>query len=107
MKVLSYLSEFLIPILIFYIVAMGVCAKRNVYKDFMNGAGEGLGMVVKIMPTIDGGGNCASSFRIFRVCGRTAWAFGRENSFPGTAGSLSDHQNVFRIWCNRPSFRSV
>ena len=52
MKVLSYLSEFLIPILIFYIVAMGVCAKRNVYKDFMNGAGEGLGMVVKIMPTM-------------------------------------------------------
>ena len=52
MKLLSYFSEFMIPILIFYIVAMGVCAKRNVYEDFMKGAKEGLGMVVKIMPTM-------------------------------------------------------
>ena len=52
MKILSYLSEFLIPILIFYIVVMGVCAKRNVYEDFMKGAKEGLEMVVKIMPTM-------------------------------------------------------
>ena len=52
MKLLSYFSEFMIPILLFYIVAMGVCAKRNVYEDFMKGAKEGLGMVVKIMPTM-------------------------------------------------------
>ena len=52
MKVLSYLSEFLIPILIFYIVATGICAKRNVYEDFMNGAKEGLGLIVKMMPTM-------------------------------------------------------
>lgn len=52
MKFLSYLSEFMIPILIFYIVAMGVCTKRNVYEDFLKGAKDGLGMVVKIMPTM-------------------------------------------------------
>ena len=52
MKVLSYLSEFLIPILIFYIVATGICAKKNVYEDFMNGAKEGLGLIVKMMPTM-------------------------------------------------------
>lgn len=52
MHLLSYFSEFMIPVLIFYIVAMGVCAKRNVYEDFMNGAKDGLGMVVKIMPTM-------------------------------------------------------
>lgn len=52
MKFLSYLSEFMIPILIFYIVAMGVAAKRNVYEDFMKGAKEGIGTVVKIMPTM-------------------------------------------------------
>lgn len=52
MKVLSYLSEFMIPILIFYIVAMGVCSKRNVYEDFMKGAKDGLATVVKIMPTM-------------------------------------------------------
>lgn len=52
MKIFSYLSEFMIPILIFYIVAMGVCTKRNVYEDFMKGAKDGLTLVVKIMPTM-------------------------------------------------------
>lgn len=52
MRLLSYFSEFLIPILIFYIIAMGVCRKRNVYADFMKGAKDGLSTVVKIMPTL-------------------------------------------------------
>ncbi len=52
MKFLTYLSEFMIPILIFYIVMMGVCAKRNVYEDFMKGAKDGLSLVLKIMPTM-------------------------------------------------------
>ena len=52
MKLFTYLSEFMIPILLFYIVAMGVCAKRNVYEDFMKGAKDGLSLVVKIMPTM-------------------------------------------------------
>lgn len=52
MKFLSYLSEFMIPILIFYIVAMGLAAKRNIYEDFMKGAKDGLDTVVKIMPTM-------------------------------------------------------
>ena len=52
MKFFTYLSEFMIPILMFYIVAMGVCAKRNVYEDFMKGAKDGLSLVVRIMPTM-------------------------------------------------------
>lgn len=52
MRFLAYLSEFMIPILIFYIVAMGVAAKRNVYQDFMKGAKDGIGTVMKIMPTM-------------------------------------------------------
>lgn len=52
MKLLSYLSEYMIPILIFYIVAMGICGKKNVYEDFMKGAKDGLLLVVKIMPTM-------------------------------------------------------
>ena len=52
MKLLSYLSEFMIPILIFYIVAIGVIKKKNVYEDFMKGAKDGLLLVVKVMPTM-------------------------------------------------------
>lgn len=52
MKLLTYLSEYMIPVLIFYIVAMGICGKKNVYEDFMKGAKDGLLLVVKIMPTM-------------------------------------------------------
>ena len=52
MKLLTYLSEFMIPFLIFYIVLMGICAKKNVYEDFMKGAKDGLELVFKIMPTM-------------------------------------------------------
>ena len=52
MNVLSNLSEFMIPAMIFYIVAMGTVKKKNVYEDFMNGAKDGLWLVVKIMPTM-------------------------------------------------------
>ena len=52
MNLLSGLSEFMIPLLIFYIVLMGICAKKNVYENFMKGAKDGLYLVVKIMPTM-------------------------------------------------------
>lgn len=52
MKFFTYLSEFMIPFLIFYIVLMGLCAKRNIYEDFMKGAKDGLELVFKIMPTM-------------------------------------------------------
>ena len=38
MKLLNGLSELMIPLLIFYIVLMGIFGKKNVYEDFMRGA---------------------------------------------------------------------
>lgn len=52
MKLLGNLSELLVPLLIFFIVAAGLLAKQNVYEHFMKGAKEGLSMTVKIMPTM-------------------------------------------------------
>lgn len=52
MKISGYLSELLVPVLIFYIVAAGVASKQNVYEHFMKGAKDGLSMVIKIMPTM-------------------------------------------------------
>lgn len=46
------LSEWLIPSLILWIVAVGVIKKRNVYEDFMEGAKEGVFLVWKILPTM-------------------------------------------------------
>lgn len=54
MKVLTHLSDIIIPLLIFYIVGYGYVSKVKVYESFLEGAGEGLKIVVKIVPTLIG-----------------------------------------------------
>lgn len=54
MKVLSYISDILIPIIIFYIVAYGWISKVKVYEVFLKGARDGLKVVVDIVPTLVG-----------------------------------------------------
>ncbi len=54
MKVILYLSDLLVPILIFYVVAHGISAKRPVYDDFVKGAKDGLQTVIQILPTLVG-----------------------------------------------------
>ena len=45
MKALTYLSGFMIPFLIFYIVGYGLLSKRDIYGDFLKGTEDGLHMV--------------------------------------------------------------
>lgn len=54
MKFIVYLSDFIMPLLIFYIVGMGILAKKNIYDDFVRGAKDGLKTVIGIMPTLIG-----------------------------------------------------
>lgn len=54
MRLLSFLSDFLVPLLIFYVVGFGLLMKRPVYDDFMKGAKNGLKTVVRILPTLIG-----------------------------------------------------
>lgn len=54
MKGIMYISDFLVPLLIFYLVAYGVISKINVYDNFMKGAEDGIKTVLKITPTILG-----------------------------------------------------
>ena len=49
-NVLSNLSNIIIPVIIFYIVAQGLAAKKNVYEDFVKGAKDGFHTVIQIMP---------------------------------------------------------
>jgi spore maturation protein B len=49
-----FLSDALIPILVFYIVGFGILMKKNVYDDFLMGAKEGIQTVVGILPTLVG-----------------------------------------------------
>ena len=50
--VLFNISNIIIPVIIFYIIAYGIASKTKVYEDFVNGAKDGLKTVVGIMPTL-------------------------------------------------------
>lgn len=52
--VLSNISNIIIPVLLFYIVAYGLLKKRDVYEDFVSGAITGGKTVIGILPTLIG-----------------------------------------------------
>lgn len=54
MQFLIYLSNFMIPIIIFYILVTGLLEKRPVYDDFVHGAKDGIKTVFSILPTLIG-----------------------------------------------------
>ena len=54
MNVLANISNIIIPVLIFYIVAYGLIKKIQVYEAFVKGTKEGLKTVIGIAPTLIG-----------------------------------------------------
>ncbi len=53
-SVLSNISNIIIPVILFYIVAYGISNRGNVYEDFIRGAKDGFHTVIQIMPTLIG-----------------------------------------------------
>ena len=51
---MTYLSNMLIPALIFDIIAMGLSQKKDIYASFTKGAKEGMKTVAGIVPTLIG-----------------------------------------------------
>lgn len=54
MKVILYLSDMMIPFVVFYIVGIGIIQKNKVYDDFIEGAKDGLKTVAGVMLTMVG-----------------------------------------------------
>lgn len=54
MQFLLFLSQAIIPLLVFCIVGYGILNKTNVYDDFVKGAADGFKTVIKILPTLIG-----------------------------------------------------
>ena len=54
MDILIFLSEFMVPLTVFYIVGSGILAKRPVFDDFLDGAKEGMHTVADVLPTLIG-----------------------------------------------------
>lgn len=54
MKTLLYLSDFVIPLVFFYVIGMGFLMKVNIYDEFIKGAEDGFKVVLGILPTLIG-----------------------------------------------------
>ena len=54
MKLISFLSNLAMPLIILLIVIQGLLEKNRVFDDFLDGAKEGLEIVVNILPTLIG-----------------------------------------------------
>ena len=54
MKLINFLSNLAMPIIILLIVIYGLIEKNKVFDNFLDGAKEGANMVIKIFPTLIG-----------------------------------------------------
>lgn len=53
-QILDFLSVFMIPLVIFYIIGYGIINKKPVFEDFVEGGKQGFQIVLDIAPTIVG-----------------------------------------------------
>lgn len=54
MKLMSFISNLAMPIIILIVVIYGISKKNKIFDDFLDGAKEGLGIVLSIFPTLVG-----------------------------------------------------
>lgn len=54
MSFLFYISDLIVPMVIFGIIVYGMMMKVNVYDEFIKGAKKGFFTVIKVMPTLIG-----------------------------------------------------
>ena len=53
-SILMYLSDYAIPLVIFYIVIVGLQSRCEVFSDFLVGAKDGIKIVIDLVPTLVG-----------------------------------------------------
>ena len=54
MNLLTFLSNMIIPIILFYIIGYGLLSKADIFDAFVKGATDGLKVVAQILPTLIG-----------------------------------------------------
>lgn len=54
MTFLLYLSDYMIPFVIFYVVGYGILMKTPIFDEFVKGAKDGFKVVLDILPTLIG-----------------------------------------------------
>lgn len=54
MNLITFLSNLIIPIIIFYIIGYGIITKTDIFDAFVKGAADGMHVVLEILPTLIG-----------------------------------------------------
>lgn len=54
MKILYFLSDFMIPLVVFYVIGYGMLMRVNIFDAFVRGAKDGVKVVAGILPTLIG-----------------------------------------------------
>lgn len=54
MRFLLILSDFMIPVFIFYVIGFGIFMKKPVFDHFIKGAREGMRVTANLFPTLTG-----------------------------------------------------
>lgn len=83
MKFLLFLSNFILPLIIFVIVSYGLLMKKDIYHDFLSGAQDGLKIVIDILPTLIG---LIVGVGVLRACGLLEWFGGLFAHFTAETG---------------------
>lgn len=88
MKVLLYLTDFIVPMVLFWIVVYGVLQKVEVYDSFVRGAKKGFQTVMEIMPTLVGLMVAVGVLRASGFLDFLAELLGRYTKYIGFPGEL-------------------
>lgn len=88
MSFLLYLSDIIIPLVIFIVVSYGLLQKVHVYSVFIKGARSGFLTVIKIMPTLIGLMTAVGILRASGFLGFLSDIIGRFTQYIGFPGEL-------------------
>ena len=88
MRLFLYISDFIVPLVIFGIVSYGVLMKVNVYDTFVKGAKSGFFTVIKIMPTLIGLMVAVGILRASGFLGFMSGIIGKATEYIGLPGEL-------------------
>ena len=70
MRFLCFLSDYMIPFLMFYLVGFGLLMKKDIYDEFVKGAKEGFHITYGILPTLIG---LMTAVGVLRASGALEW----------------------------------
>ena len=88
MKLFLYLTDFIVPMVLFWIVVYGVLKKVDVYDSFVKGAKKGFQTVIEIMPTLVGLMVAVGILRASGFLDFLAELLGRYTKYIGFPGEL-------------------